>query len=191
MDTQINYSRVNSYLGAWLKHHPIEHLLLHPDRSSPWFSWSCSSTPSFLHVLEIWWTVCSTPRWLCRDTAVRNGVFSVTPCVPCSLLDNNSWWHPSNVVGQEDQCRCRQITSTHFPTIYWDWGICRILFVQCLPNQHMQVSSSYVKVEIYVCRYQLPQRTVIQPPCGLHGRHPPHLARQIGTESFQPAVCSG
>ena len=60
----------------------------------------------------------------------------------------------------------------------------------------MQVSSPYVKVEICVCRYQqnckeLPQRTVIQPPFGLHGRHPPHLARQIGPASFKPAVCSG
>ena len=28
-------------------------------------------------------------------------------------------------------------------------------------------------------------------PCGLHGRHPPHLARQIAPGSFQPAVSSG
>ena len=25
IDTQINYSRVNSYLGAWLKHHHLSH----------------------------------------------------------------------------------------------------------------------------------------------------------------------
>ena len=47
-------------------------------RSSPWSSWSCSSTSPFLHALAIWWTVCSNHRWLCRDTTVRIWVFSVT-----------------------------------------------------------------------------------------------------------------
>ena len=126
MDTQINYSRVNSYmyLSAWLKHHiyyftPIDH---------PHDLLDCALIPYPFFMFFILWTVCSTHRWLCRDT-VCNGVFfsdtySWTLCVPCSLLDNNSWWHPSNVVGQEDHCRCRHIiTSTHFPTIYWDGGI--------------------------------------------------------------------
>ena len=38
---------------------------------------------------------------------------------------------------------------------------------------------------------ELPQRTAIQPPCGLRGRHPPHLARQVAPESFRHAMSSG
>ena len=43
--------------------------------------------------------------------------YSWTLYIAYSWLYNNSWWHPSNVLGQEDHCRCRQIiVFTHFPT---------------------------------------------------------------------------
>ena len=130
-------------IDGWWIHKSIIFMLIHslvPDLST-----TPRTSIAILHVLPIWWTVCSTHCWLCRDTTVCNwfffnDIYSWPPCMSCSCSTTTAGTSiksdmPRGPLSMHGQI----IASTHFQTIYWfpywDGDIWMILFVGRLPNQ--------------------------------------------------------